>query len=117
MKPEELITVVSVRGLNAQSAHANLIYVGRRCAGWSQSPLRNPTKLTSEAQRSEAIEQYRRYLWQKINDNDPAITAELARIADTVKRGETVRLGCWCNPLACHADVIRQAVLWWIANK
>jgi hypothetical protein len=114
---ESLITVVSVRGLMPQFAHANLIYVGRRCKGWAQSPLRNPIKLTHESQRSEAIAEYRRYLWQKINDNDPAITAELARIATIVQRGEAVRLGCWCHPYACHGDVVKQAVLWWIANK
>lgn len=117
MNHESLITVVSVRGINPRAAQPNLIYVGRSCAGWRQSPLRNPVKLTHESQRSEAIAAYRRYLWEKIGNGDPTIITELARIAGIVQRGEVVRLGCWCSPYACHGDVVKQAVLWWIANK
>lgn len=118
MNNESLLTVVSVRGINPRSTPPSLIYIGRRCAGWSQSPLANPFKLVSEAQRAEAIDQYRRYLWAKMTSNDPAIMAELECIAHVVQSGLSVQLGCWCGPgKACHGDVVKAAVLWTIANK
>lgn len=114
---ESLITVVSVRGIEPKSAPDNLFYIGRRCTGWAESPLCNPTKLARESQRTEAIAQYRRYLWQKIEKDDYSIYTAITRIADMVRRGESVQLGCWCSPRACHGDVVKEAVLWWIANR
>lgn len=118
MSIESLITVVSVRGINPRSAQANLIYIGRSCAGWRQSPLANPFKLDHKGQRTWVILQYTEWLRGKIKAGDSAIAAELSRIANMVQRGETVQLGCWCGPSkACHGDIVKAAVLWWIANK
>lgn len=114
---EQLITVVSVRGINPRLASPDLIYIGRRCAGWQQSPLANPHKLQADDIREDVIDQYRRHLWACVKRGDLAIIAELTRIAGMVQRGEAVQLGCWCAPLACHGDVVKEAVLWWIANK
>lgn len=107
----ELITVVCVRGLKPTSAPASLIYIGRMAGGWRRSPLANPYKLTG-SERTLVIERYRTWLWGKIQGNDAAVVAELDRIADKVKAGEPVQLGCWCSPLPCHGDVIKAAVLW-----
>jgi len=117
MKPEELITVVSVRGINPQSAPPDLIYIGRRSGNWRQSPLANPFKLTPDDIREDVIDRYRQYLWQRVKRNEPAITSELTRIASMVQRGEAVMLGCWCSPLICHGDVVKEAIIWMIANK
>lgn len=118
MSIELLITVVSARGIKPQDAPANLIYIGRRCAGWRQSPLANPFKPKHEGQRTWVIDLYTEWLWGKMKEvPDPKVTNELSRIAGMVQRGEAVQLGCWCSPLACHGDVVKEAVLWWIANK
>ena len=46
---------------------------------------------------------------------------------DQIKSGEITkeqlvslkdkRLGCFCKPLACHGDVIKEAVKWAIENR
>lgn len=117
MSIESLIAVVSVRGIKPQDAPANLIYIGRRIGNWQQSPLANPFKLDHEGQRTWVILQYTEWLWGKIKAGDSTIAAELSRIADMVRRGEAVQLGCWCKPAACHGDVVKEAVIWWLANK
>lgn len=117
MNHESLITVVSVRGIKPHSAPPNLIYIGRRCASWPQSPLANPYKLQANDIREDVIDQYRRHLWACVKRGDSAIITELTRIAGMVQRGESVQFGCWCSPLPCHGDVVKEAILWWIANK
>jgi hypothetical protein len=114
MNNESLLTVVSVRGINPRLASPDLIYIGRRAGNWAESPLANPFKLTNESDRPAIIEQYGRYLWTKITDDDIAVTDEIARIARMVQGGHAVLLGCWCSPLACHGDAVKQAVLWWL---
>ena len=108
-----LITVVCVRGLKPATALPSLIYIGRNGRhGWPRSPLANPFKLATEADRAAVIERYRGWLWEKIQANDGAVVGELDRIAAKVKAGEPVQLGCWCSPLPCHGDVVKAAVLW-----
>ena len=29
--------------------------------------------------------------------------------------GEQVKLGCWCAPSACHAEVVRDTVQWLVS--
>ena len=113
-----LITVVSVRGVRYRLAPTNLIYIGRNGRhGWPRSPLANPFKLATEADRAAVIERYKVWLWDKIKSLDDTVTAEIDHIAHRVKRGETVQLGCWCSPLPCHGDVVKAAVLWGCENR
>lgn len=74
-------------------------YVGRpdRWGRWPGSPWANPyplPKTATTAERLEVIARYARHLEQS-----PGL---LARIGEL--RGRA--LGCWCRPLACHADVL-----------
>lgn len=108
----DFITVVNVRGLKPVTAPPDLIYIGRCCAGWPQSPLHNPIKLVSGTSRDDAIEQYRRYLWTQMQIGNTSIVGELTRIAAIAHNGQPVKLGCWCAPLSCHGDVVKAAVLW-----
>lgn len=41
--------------------------------------------------------------------NGPMAQA-VAQIAERVKTGEKIALACWCAPLACHAELIREAI-------
>jgi Domain of unknown function (DUF4326) len=130
MNVESLITVVSVRSINPRLAPANLIYIGRRVGNWPQSPLANLVKLTDESQRDALVNQYGIWFWEKIGRGDRLVIAEIERIANMVRNGQAVMLGCWCKrpglynltidageDKACHGDVIKQAVIWWIVNK
>jgi hypothetical protein len=67
-------------------------------------------------QRGETIALYRSWLWQQMQE-DGAVLKELKRIAQMVKAGKDVRLGCWCKPAACHGDVIKAAVEWLIQTE
>ncbi|MBM5818164.1 MAG: hypothetical protein FJ083_16825 [Cyanobacteria bacterium K_Offshore_surface_m2_239] len=35
----------------------------------------------------------------------------MRRLLERARAGE-LELLCWCHPLACHAEVVRGAVLW-----
>lgn len=86
------------------------VYVGRRgvvfvaCEGkqirypQTDSPFANPFKVGKDGTREDVIEKYRKYIEARL-EKEP----DLAR-ALTELKGKT--LGCWCAPLACHADVL-----------
>jgi hypothetical protein len=50
----------------------------------------------------------------KAKQRGPAVLVGLRRIGeaerDLAVLGQAVLLGCWCRPLACHGDVVRDAV-------
>lgn len=76
------------------------VYVGR------PSPLGNPFRLRSEAEREAVIRSYERWLAEQIARGDAAICGELDRLyRKAVAEGE-ITLLCWCAPKACHAEVI-----------
>jgi Domain of unknown function (DUF4326) len=93
-------TVVTMKGHRDDPAFADVIYVGRAMArgGWQlpASPLANPFRLGSDGSREEVVARYREYLLGR---------ADLLALLPEL-RGK--RLGCWCAPLSCHADVIAE---------
>jgi len=118
MNFKDLIKVVNVskKKPNAEGIE----YVGRATAnGWEESPLHNPYHLRNrndKEEREEVIQDYRSHLWEKIQENGEE-KEELLRLARMVKEGEEVDLGCWCSPLPCHADVIKNAIAWLIETE
>ena len=56
--------------------------------------------------RTDAIDLYRWWLWDKIDGGDPMLIVDLNSLTD-----DTV-LVCWCKPKICHADVIVRAWEW-----
>jgi hypothetical protein len=83
------------------------IYVGRAdsTSGLRQSPLGNPYTV-EEHGRGDAIELYRRWLWERINEGDIKTLTALSQISD-----DSV-LVCWCKPKACHGEVIASVWQW-----
>ena len=78
-------------------------YVGR------PSPLGNPFTLSARRSRDEAIALYRGWLGDKVRQGDPAVCGELDRLYELASLG-SVCLVCWCHPLPCHAEVIRETL-------
>jgi Domain of unknown function (DUF4326) len=71
------------------------VYVGR------PSKWGNPFVIGRDGMRSEVIARYERWLLEQ-----PELVAALHEL-----RGK--RLGCWCAPRGCHADVLaRHANPW-----
>lgn len=76
-------------------------YVGR------PSPLGNPFILHNEEDRMLVIRQYEKWLIKKIRNKDARVITELRRLRRIAEKGE-LKLGCWCSPKPCHADVIKK---------
>ncbi|HET7054193.1 MAG TPA: DUF4326 domain-containing protein [Solirubrobacterales bacterium] len=61
------------------------------------------------ASRTEAIERYRRWLWEQIKAGKIDV-GELASL-----HGKA--LGCWCAPEACHGEVLEAAAFWALGEQ
>ena len=94
----------------------NHIYCGwgNQRLGLETSPLANPYTDKQNARkgrirvanRDEAVDMYRKWLWERICADDQQVLAELRRV------WPTTALVCWCAPKRCHCEVIRSAARW-----
>jgi hypothetical protein len=95
------------------------VYIGRGCCPrsgelgrwgnpFSHRPSRAPG-VTLVATREEAIERYRRWLWEQI----VAGAVDLAELASLHGK----RLGCWCVSQACHGEVLEAAAFWALTEQ
>ena len=57
----------------------------------------NPYRIGSDGDRKQVIEKYRIYFYNKLKNS---------KFRDKVLQLKGKSLGCHCNPLACHGDVI-----------
>ena len=93
-------TVVNLKGHLNDPDYADVVYVGRPMhrGGWrlSGSPLANPFRPGPDGSREEVMRKYREWLLAR-----PDLLALLPEL-----RGR--RLGCWCLPLPCHAEIIAE---------
>lgn len=89
-------------------------YVGR------PSLLGNPFQLdknVSRAQHLHILAQYMRWLWEQIKAGG-AVYRELCRLRDRLMDGDkTLTLVCYCAPKPCHAEIIRDALMWMVHEK
>ncbi|AWN25240.1 MULTISPECIES: DUF4326 domain-containing protein [unclassified Streptomyces] len=93
-------TVVNLKGHRDDPDYADVVYVGRAMnrGGWylKASPLASPFRPGRDGTRAEVLAKYRAYLLER-----PDLLALLPEL-----RGR--RLGCWCLPEPCHAQVIAE---------
>ncbi|WUD76910.1 DUF4326 domain-containing protein [Streptomyces sp. NBC_00510] len=97
---EPSTTVVNLKGHRDDPAYADVVYVGRPThrGGWhlAGSPLASPYRPGPDGTRQEVLDKYREHLLGR-----PDLLAMLPAL-----RGR--RLGCWCLPEPCHAQVIAE---------
>lgn len=74
------------------------VYIGRACRGWPESKWHNPYRIGHDGSREQVIRMYRDYVL-----NSPELVVALPELKDKI-------LGCWCNPFACHGDVLVELV-------
>lgn len=82
------------------------------------SPLGNlfshrPSKfdVVRVSSREEAIWRYRQWLAERLLEPASPQSREMGRLLRILlERGELVLL-CWCAPLRCHAEVVREVLL------
>src|SRR5262249_42092930 len=93
-------SVVNLKGHRDDPAFGDVVYVGRAMyrGGWHLpgSPLANPFRPGKDGSRSEVQAKYREYLLGR-----PDLLELLPAL-----RG--LRLGCWCVPEPCHAEVVAE---------
>jgi hypothetical protein len=93
-------TVVNLKGHLNDPDFADVVYVGRAMhrGGWhlDASPFANQFRPGKDGTRDEVMEMYRDWL-----SGRPEL---LARVPEL--RGK--RLGCWCAPLPCHAEILAE---------
>jgi hypothetical protein len=93
-------TVVNLKGHRDDQRFADVVYVGRAMhrGGWHLpgSPLASPFRPGRDGSREEVVAKYRQYLMDR-----PDLLALLPGL-----RGR--KLGCWCVPEPCHAEVIAE---------
>jgi Domain of unknown function (DUF4326) len=93
-------SVVNLKGHRDDPDFADVVYVGRAMyrGGWKLpgSPLASPFRPGRDGSREEVLASYRHYLTGR-----PDLLALLPGL-----RGR--RLGCWCVPEPCHAQVIAE---------
>lgn len=94
-----MITVTN-RKTNASESG---IYVGR------PSPLGNPYSLSKNA-RETSLDQYRKWLRRTINGPESKPAHFFWDLVERVKKGESIELVCWCKPLLCHGDIIKEEI-------
>ena len=102
------VVVASVRQFTASWGKArNVIpvYVGR------PSPLGNPFSEKTEGSREAAISAFRPWLREVMQDSAHPATEQLELLRRLHSEGYVVVLLCWCEPLPCHARVVRDAIL------
>ena len=86
---------MTARVVHCQRERFN-VYVGRVMPGlhWTKTSIWGNPFLAATYGRTDAIRRYEEWLLQQ-----PQLLAQLPSL-----RGKI--LGCWCAPLACHADVL-----------
>lgn len=90
-----MITVV-----NRKTYQGPSIYVGR------PTSLGNPYRIGVHGTRDEVIAKYRDWLGLNISF-DWRVRMMFNDLLRAARLGDVV-LSCWCAPLACHADVIKE---------
>lgn len=81
--------------VNIKTGAAHDVYIGR------PSPWGNPFHLHGKTTRGEVIARYRQWLMERDQQ-------ELVLRMKKELKGKV--LGCYCKPLACHGDVIKEIV-------
>jgi hypothetical protein len=94
------------------------IYIGRKnfYYGLEESVLRNIFKIGVDGNRNEVIEKYRKWLWIEFNKKG-LVYNELIKIGRKVKNGEKIELVCYCKPLGCHGDIVKNCIEWMIKEN
>lgn len=102
--------MIYIYNRRTETHNKNDFYIGRG------SVLGNPyshikdrkTKAIYEAKdRDDAIDKYS-YYFDLMYGSNKAFTQAIDEIYEVYKSGDDVFLGCFCKPLRCHGDVIKE---------
>lgn len=72
--------------------------------------LGNPFVMGKDGNRKEVIQRYKEYFDYKMC-NDPVFRSQFFSLCKFYAHYDRIQLVCWCAPLACHGDVIKEVML------
>ena len=73
--------------------------------------LGNKFYMSNENKRDLVCEQYKEWFYRMIAENNAEVINELNRLLDIYKRFGKLRLFCWCYPLRCHSETIKEYLM------
>lgn len=75
-------------------------YIGRG------SVLGNPFRIGEDGTRDQVIDRYREWLYVRLTRSE--FMSDLNEMVRVLEQGQPLILGCFCAPLRCHGDIIRE---------
>ena len=107
------IEIINVRNESAPE-NGVYIYIGRRkegnILGNPYTHIKNGTLAQYVvADRDTAISKYESY-FEYNYENDSDFRKKIDDIYDMYSQGKEIFLGCWCHPLPCHGDIIKNFI-------
>lgn len=96
------IAVHNSRGCNVPVSKQ--IYIGR------PTVLGNPYVIGKNGTREEVIKKYEEWLREQIKDKNTPQYKFMSMLVRQYRDGKDIHLICWCKPLACHGDIIKELV-------
>ena len=96
------VEVVNLKSCKDFGTKEGDVYIGRKFGRFQQgSPLGNPFKIDKNTTREQSISKYREWADKNIPDG---LIKEKLMISDKI------RLGCFCHPLPCHGDYLKERI-------
>jgi Domain of unknown function (DUF4326) len=90
---------------------SDFFYIGRQYSDFKASPLANPFAIAGQYTRDEACDLFESHVLRPAMANrQGAFWSSLSKLADQVLSGESLTLGCWCEPARCHGHSLRDAI-------
>lgn len=81
------------------------VYIGR------PSKWGNPFKIEGDQTREISIQRYAHGLINAIQKRNPSFIQDLQKLEAHLIEHQKLNLICWCAPLPCHGDLIKQVLL------
>lgn len=107
--PVRPVRVINVKGMNKPDQRSQVVYVGRKFAGWPEHELHNPYKPVAGEPVGTCLAKYKAKLLARLT-----LEEDLAALWEETGQGRKA-LGCWCtnaiivepvaNPV-CHAQIL-----------
>ena len=104
------MVMIYIYNRRTETHNKNDFYIGRgSILGNPYSHIKDrKTKAIYEAKdRDDAIDKYSHY-FDLMYGSNKAFTQAIDEIFEVYKSGDDVFLGCFCKPLRCHGDVIKE---------
>lgn len=110
-----MIYVLNKRGFD-WAGHPNTVMIGRPTA------FGNPFFIGHGGRtRAEVVHQYKLFLWNALDRKDGRLYKSFVGLTtlarDLHQRGEDLHLICYCAPEACHGDVLKAALEYYIKDE